>query len=313
MTSVACGLRTSKPLAFDPYARNRATGSFILIDEATNDTVGAGMICRAAVPGTTRDPIELAADPRRAVVERRGVGGVLVVGARLQDADEPVDLGGPGGVAASEHRIALRRHRDRARVAPCGAADRGLRVCPVETGEPAGQGGLLCDEAFEAVGQRTRRAGLDVAPAARVATARSLLASAAPTSSPTTSTVMCTPVRCRPVAVATGLPPQVSSPSVTSRMRATSRRPHATTYSTCVRVAVPPGHRPVPLRPVPTVCGMSSSWLRPREVRGRMMSPLFVLPAPMNSDTSVPGTREKICSGVPIGYGPVPAAMPVPA
>jgi bifunctional enzyme CysN/CysC len=37
-------LRTSKPLAFDPYARNRATGSFILIDESTNDTVGAGMI-----------------------------------------------------------------------------------------------------------------------------------------------------------------------------------------------------------------------------------------------------------------------------
>jgi sulfate adenylyltransferase subunit 1 (EFTu-like GTPase family) len=40
-------VRTSKPLAFDPYARNRATGSFILIDEATNDTVGAGMIVAA--------------------------------------------------------------------------------------------------------------------------------------------------------------------------------------------------------------------------------------------------------------------------
>jgi bifunctional enzyme CysN/CysC len=38
-------LRTSKPLAFDPYSRNRSTGSFILIDETTNDTVGAGMIC----------------------------------------------------------------------------------------------------------------------------------------------------------------------------------------------------------------------------------------------------------------------------
>jgi sulfate adenylyltransferase large subunit len=37
-------VRTSKPLAFDAYERNRATGSFILIDEATNDTVGAGMI-----------------------------------------------------------------------------------------------------------------------------------------------------------------------------------------------------------------------------------------------------------------------------
>jgi sulfate adenylyltransferase large subunit len=41
-------LRTSAPLAFDPYASNRRTGSFILIDEATNGTVGAGMI--AAVP-----------------------------------------------------------------------------------------------------------------------------------------------------------------------------------------------------------------------------------------------------------------------
>jgi sulfate adenylyltransferase large subunit len=37
-------LRTSVPLAFDPYARNRRTGSFIMIDEASNETVGAGLI-----------------------------------------------------------------------------------------------------------------------------------------------------------------------------------------------------------------------------------------------------------------------------
>ncbi len=37
-------LRTTQPLFFDPYKRNRATGSVILIDEATNETVGAGMI-----------------------------------------------------------------------------------------------------------------------------------------------------------------------------------------------------------------------------------------------------------------------------
>jgi bifunctional enzyme CysN/CysC len=37
-------LRTSSPLLLDPYSRNRSTGSFILIDEATNDTVGAGMV-----------------------------------------------------------------------------------------------------------------------------------------------------------------------------------------------------------------------------------------------------------------------------
>jgi bifunctional enzyme CysN/CysC len=37
-------LRTTVPLFFDEYRRNRATGSFILVDEATNNTVGAGII-----------------------------------------------------------------------------------------------------------------------------------------------------------------------------------------------------------------------------------------------------------------------------
>jgi bifunctional enzyme CysN/CysC len=37
-------LRTTVPLMFDEYRRNRQTGSFILIDEATNETVGSGMI-----------------------------------------------------------------------------------------------------------------------------------------------------------------------------------------------------------------------------------------------------------------------------
>jgi len=37
-------LRTQMPLLADPYSKNRATGSFILLDEATGVTVGAGMI-----------------------------------------------------------------------------------------------------------------------------------------------------------------------------------------------------------------------------------------------------------------------------
>ena len=37
-------LQTSAPLHYDRYRRNRATGSFILIDERTNNTVAAGMI-----------------------------------------------------------------------------------------------------------------------------------------------------------------------------------------------------------------------------------------------------------------------------
>jgi bifunctional enzyme CysN/CysC len=37
-------LRTTAPLFYDEYRRNRATGSFILVDEATNATVAGGMI-----------------------------------------------------------------------------------------------------------------------------------------------------------------------------------------------------------------------------------------------------------------------------
>jgi sulfate adenylyltransferase large subunit len=41
-------LRTTVPLLCDPYSKNRTTGSFILIDEATGVTVGAGMINNAS-------------------------------------------------------------------------------------------------------------------------------------------------------------------------------------------------------------------------------------------------------------------------
>ena len=37
-------LALNRPLFFDPYARNRATGSFVLIDRLNNSTMGAGMI-----------------------------------------------------------------------------------------------------------------------------------------------------------------------------------------------------------------------------------------------------------------------------
>lgn len=37
-------LKTAKPLMYDSYKKNRTTGALILIDEFTNDTVGAGMI-----------------------------------------------------------------------------------------------------------------------------------------------------------------------------------------------------------------------------------------------------------------------------
>ena len=39
-------LRLGAPLVPDPYDQVRATGAFIVVDSATNDTVGAGMVTR---------------------------------------------------------------------------------------------------------------------------------------------------------------------------------------------------------------------------------------------------------------------------
>ena len=42
-----CNLATSVPVAFDPYARNRDTGGFILIDRLTQETAAAGVVAFA--------------------------------------------------------------------------------------------------------------------------------------------------------------------------------------------------------------------------------------------------------------------------
>ena len=54
---------TARPLAFDPYQQNRATGSFILVDPATHFTAGAGMIVSAVrdeVATTAAAPVSAA-------------------------------------------------------------------------------------------------------------------------------------------------------------------------------------------------------------------------------------------------------------
>jgi bifunctional enzyme CysN/CysC len=53
-------LSLSSPLMVDTYARNRTTGSFVLVDDATNETVGAGMV---AAVGVGAPPVEL--EPQR--------------------------------------------------------------------------------------------------------------------------------------------------------------------------------------------------------------------------------------------------------
>jgi len=62
------------PLFFDPYASNRATGSFILIDAISNATVGAGMIEEATPDGQQSDAPQFASleiAPKRVSAQER--------------------------------------------------------------------------------------------------------------------------------------------------------------------------------------------------------------------------------------------------
>ena len=54
-----CHITLHRPIAFDPYERNRATGAFIIVDRLSNVTVGAGMIVDRIVskPGHRKDPV----------------------------------------------------------------------------------------------------------------------------------------------------------------------------------------------------------------------------------------------------------------
>ena len=55
-----CVVSLTRPIVYDPYTRNRQTGSFIVIDRLTNGTVGAGMVL-------DRDPNKLAVSPEKQV------------------------------------------------------------------------------------------------------------------------------------------------------------------------------------------------------------------------------------------------------
>jgi bifunctional enzyme CysN/CysC len=59
-----CEVALSAPLAFDPYARSKRTGAFIIIDRLTNATVGAGMI--VGIPEDSRDLSKVTLEERAA-------------------------------------------------------------------------------------------------------------------------------------------------------------------------------------------------------------------------------------------------------
>jgi len=68
-----CNIELAVPTAFDPYEANRLTGSFIIIDRYTNETVGAGMIVfplsRAA--NVAWQPLSVGVDERAALKRQK--------------------------------------------------------------------------------------------------------------------------------------------------------------------------------------------------------------------------------------------------
>jgi sulfate adenylyltransferase subunit 1 len=54
-------IELAEPMVADAYADNRATGRFILVDEATNGTVAAGMIARAGAAPSAGDSADAVA------------------------------------------------------------------------------------------------------------------------------------------------------------------------------------------------------------------------------------------------------------
>ena len=62
---------TTRPLVFDPYIENRATGSFIIVDAATHFTAGAGMIVHAVHHESVAAATPISAAERLAHLARR--------------------------------------------------------------------------------------------------------------------------------------------------------------------------------------------------------------------------------------------------
>ena len=74
-------INAAKPLVFDRYAHNRGTGSFILVDPATNFTAGAGMILnpvsmRSQLAGRPTAAEQLARAARSAATEAEAIDAV---------------------------------------------------------------------------------------------------------------------------------------------------------------------------------------------------------------------------------------------
>jgi sulfate adenylyltransferase large subunit len=102
-------LETARVLCFDRYTENRVTGSFILIDPATNATVAAGMITGAAETGALA-PL--------AGISWHVKDGALVLTSEQGFSTKPNSNGEPLAMEDPEALEALRQMLRRLRIAP---------------------------------------------------------------------------------------------------------------------------------------------------------------------------------------------------
>ncbi|HEY6910262.1 MAG TPA: GTP-binding protein [Myxococcales bacterium] len=112
-------VRCARPVICDPYAQNRATGAFILIDALTNETAAAGIVGAAGenAAGAVRER------PAVLIVEAGDEGTALRLAHEIE-----------GFVSASGHLAAVARHPGAALA--CAAAGV-MAVCPVRQDDGA--------------------------------------------------------------------------------------------------------------------------------------------------------------------------------
>jgi len=114
MNSIAqVNLETARILCFDRYTENRVTGSFILIDPATNATVAAGMITDAFETGILA-PL--------AGISWHVIDGALVLTSEQGFSTKPGSTDEPLSMEDPEALEALRHMLRRLGVAPFGNA-----------------------------------------------------------------------------------------------------------------------------------------------------------------------------------------------
>ena len=102
-------VRLTRPICFDPYARNRLTGAFIVIDRRNNRTVGAGMIIdRATSLGFLQDHWDTD-DHTASSTMRQGAVGIDERTARQGHNAATLLLTGLAGAGKTTIALALER------------------------------------------------------------------------------------------------------------------------------------------------------------------------------------------------------------